>query len=70
MENMKDIDIIMEIENGELCIEDYDGWDRVKELAKSLARSQGFYGRLYRSMCDYEDECLLEYGGLAFPIMM
>lgn len=61
------IDIIMELEGGELVIEDYDMWDRVKDLCYSLASSQGFYGRVYRDMCDFELNC---DGELPFPIVM
>lgn len=62
-----DIDIILDLEGGELVIEDYDMWDRVKDLCYSLASSQGFYGRRYRDMCEFEER----YNGkLRFPIVM
>ena len=61
------IDIIMDIEGGELVIEDYDMWDRVKDIVSSLASSQGFYGRVYRDMCEFEN---YYDGELPFPIVM
>lgn len=70
MKNMTDIDIILELEGGELVIEDYEDWNRVKELAYSLGCSQGSYGRMYRSMCDYETYAEEEYGEIPFPIYM
>ena len=68
--NMTDIDIILELEGGELVIEDNIDWQRVKNLAHSLSYSQGFYGRLYRQMCEFENECLETDGEMLFPILM
>lgn len=67
---MTDIDIILELEGGELVIEDNIDWQRVKNLAHSLSYSQGFYGRLYRQMCEFENECMETDGELSFPILM
>ena len=64
-----DIDIILDLEEEgrELVIEDYDMWERVKDLCYDLSRSQGFYGRRYRDMCQFED---YYDGELPFPIVM
>lgn len=70
MKNMTDIDIILELEGGELVIEDNIDWQRVKNLAYSLRYAQGFYGRLYRQMCEFENECLETDGEMPFPILM
>jgi len=68
MKRVSDLDnvgVIMELENGQIVIETIQDWNRVKILAKSLAESQGLYGRLYRGM--YE----LEAGGeLTLPMVM
>lgn len=65
MKNMSDVEVIMELEGGQLFIEDQDDWNRLKDLAYNLSFSQGFYGRLYTNMIDYE-----EWNGLEFPICM
>lgn len=67
--DMDTVDIIMELEGGELTIADVDDWNTVKAIAGDLQTSQGFYGRLLRSMLDAEEE----FGGvenLPFPITM
>ena len=67
--DMDTVDIIMELEGGELTIADVDDWNAVKSVASDLQNSQGFYGRLLRSMKDTEEE----FGGvenLPFPITM
>lgn len=59
MTKVKDMDavaIIMEIEGGELTIEDIDDWRRVKDIVEVLARSQGFYARLLSDMKLHEKE--------------
>ena len=62
---MDTVDIIMELEGGELVLQDKEDWDTVKALAKELSPSQGFYGRLFRDMTEYENEYELN-----FPIVM
>ena len=67
--DMDTVDIVMELEGGELTIADVDDWNKVKSVADSLKGSQGFYGRLLRSMLESEEE----FGGienLPFPITM
>lgn len=61
------IDIIMALEGGELVINNYEEWDRVKNIALSLASSQGFYGRLLEQMEEFENSYVLED---CFPIYM
>lgn len=53
-----EIDMIEEIEGGSLIIEDMDDLERVKSLARGLARSQGFYGRLLLQLADIIEEDL------------
>lgn len=62
---MDTVDIIVELEGGELVLQDKEDWDTVKALAKELSLSQGFYGRLFRDMTEYENEYELN-----FPIVM
>lgn len=50
-----DVAMIMALEGDTLMIEDASDWEKVKDLAKDFARSQGFYGRLLRDMLDYEE---------------
>ena len=64
-----DVDVIIELEGGELIIEDVEDWVRLKAIAGTLAQSQGFYGRLLRDMRDAENE----YGGkenLPYPLSL
>lgn len=66
---LSDIEIIENLEGGELIITDVADWDRVITIANDLSRSQGFYGRLLRNMKEAEED----YGGkenLPFPITM
>lgn len=51
-EKMDTIDIIIELESGSLLIEDRMDLERVKDVCRSLASSQGFYGRLLEDL-DY-----------------
>jgi hypothetical protein len=51
-EKMDMIDIIIELESGSLLIEDRKDLERVKDVCRSLASSQGFYGRLLEDL-DY-----------------
>lgn len=53
-----EIDMIEEIEGGSLIVEDMDDLERVKSLARGLARSQGFYGRLLLQLADIIEEDL------------
>ena len=64
---MDAIDIIMELEGGELVVNNYEEWERVKDVASSLAQSQGFYGRLLEQMEEFENNYVLED---YFPIYM
>jgi hypothetical protein len=57
------VDICMALEGETLMIEDMEDWNRVKSVAESLSRSQGFYGRLLAQMNEFE-----EAGELEFPI--
>lgn len=59
-----DVKVIMALEGDTLELDDMEDWNRLKELAKSLSRSQGFYGRLLASMEEAEKE------GLEFPIYL
>ena len=59
-----DVKVIMALEGDTLELDDMEDWNRLKELAKSLSRSQGFYGRLLASMEEAEKE------GLSFPIYL
>ena len=63
---MNELDLILEIEGGQLIISDYEDWNRVKELARDWSRSQGFYGRLLRDMIDFENN----NDELPFPIYL
>lgn len=51
-----DVDIINALEGDTLELDDMEDWNRLKELARSLASSQGFYGRLLRDMEDAEPD--------------
>lgn len=53
-----EIDMIEEIEGGSLIIEDMEDLEKVKNLARGLARSQGFYGRLLLQLADIIEEDL------------
>ena len=64
---MDTIDIIMALECGELIIDNYEKWEKVKDVASSLASSQGFYGRLLEQMEEFENSYVLED---YFPIYM
>lgn len=70
MKDMTDLEIILGLECSGLTLEDMEDWERVKALAKDLSRSQGFYGRLYRNMVDFEDEYGIEGLETSFPILM
>lgn len=59
-----DVEVIMALEGDTLELDDMEDWNRLKELAKSLSRSQGFYGRLLASMEEVEEE------DLEFPIFL
>lgn len=59
------VEIIIELEGGELVIEDEKDLKRLKDLCREFAYSQGFYGRLLRDIEDAE-----ESGEIEFPIVM
>jgi len=63
---MDDLDIIIGLEEDELELQDMADWNRVKEVAKSLAGSQGFYGRLLADMEEMEPDI----GDESFPIIL
>lgn len=63
---MSDIDIVIGLEEDELTLQDKEDWERVKTLAKGLAGSQGFYGRLLANMEAMEDDIDDE----SFPIIL
>lgn len=58
------VGIIMELEGGELILEDTEDLETLKNICRDLARSQGFYGRLLRDLesLDVED--------IEFPIVL
>ena len=59
-----DVEVIMALEGDTLELDDMEDWNRLKELAKSLSRSQGFYGRLLANMEEINEE------DLKFPIYL
>lgn len=62
------VDLINALEGDSLKIEDKFDWEKVKELARDFASSQGFYGRLLRDMIEYEES--VGEDGMEFPIIM
>ena len=50
-----DVDIINALEGETLELDDMEDWERLKNLARSLAGSQGFYGRLLKDMEEAEN---------------
>ena len=64
MKNLDYVEIVMELEGGNLVIEDLEDWDRLKGVVASLSESMGFYGRLLERMEDYDED------ELEFPIYM
>lgn len=63
-----DVELITALEGDTLQIEDLEDWDRVKNLAREFASSQGFYGRLLRDMSEYEE--MTGRDDMEFPINM
>lgn len=59
-----DIEVITALEGDTLELDDMEDWNRLKELANSLASSQGFYGRLLANMKEVNEE------DLEFPIYL
>lgn len=59
-----DVEVIMALEGDTLELDDMEDWNRLKEIARGLASSQGFYGRLLASMEETEEE------DLEFPIYL
>jgi len=49
-EKMNMIDVIIALESGSLLIEDQKDLERLKDVCRSLASSQGFYGRLLEAL--------------------
>ena len=58
------VGIIMELEGGELILEDTEDLETLKNICREFARSQGFYGRLLR---DLES---LDIKDIEFPIVL
>ena len=56
------IEIIDELEGGELIIEDKKDLDELKKICVMFASSQGFYGRLLRDILENEKN-------IKFPII-
>lgn len=56
-----DLDLIIALENIDVIVEDYDDWQRVKDLANDFSCSQGFYSRLLRDMLEFEENYELTY---------
>ena len=54
----EDLDMILAIEGDVLLVEDMEDLNKVKELAKGLSRSQGFYGILLLQLSDIIEEDL------------
>lgn len=65
MKNMTEVEIIMELEGGELIVNDNEELEILKNLCKKLASSQGFYGRLLRDILQAEQN-----GEIEFPIIL
>lgn len=59
-----DVEVIMALEGDTLELDDIEDWNRLKEIARGLASSQGFYGRLLANMEETEEE------DLEFPIYL
>ena len=59
-----DVEVIMTLEGDTLELDDIEDWNRLKEIARGLAGSQGFYGRLLANMEEVEEE------DLEFPIFL
>ena len=54
------VDIIMALEGGELVLKNINEWNKVKNISFNLSKSQGFYGRLYENMCEFEENNNIE----------
>lgn len=66
VKDLKDsVDLIIAIENDTVIMEDIADWKRIKNIANDLRYSQGFYGRLYHSMVEFENA-----NELAFPLSL
>ena len=59
-----DVEVIMALEGDTLELDDLDDWNRLKEIARGLASSQGFYGRLLANMEEVYDE------DITFPVYL
>lgn len=64
VKNMETVEIVMELEGGELIINDFEDLERLKDVCKIFAGSQGFYGRLLN--CIEENEANISEND--FPI--
>lgn len=58
------VGIIMELEGGELILEDTEDLETLKNVCREFAGSQGFYGRLLR---DLES---LNVEDIEFPVVL
>ena len=61
--DMDTLSIVMELEGGELLLEDREDLERVKDVCRTFASSQGFYGRLLADIEWQEDQ-------IEYPVMM
>lgn len=61
--DMATFEIVMELEGGSLLLEDHEDLERVKDVCRMFASSQGFYGRLLADIEWQED--MIEY-----PVMI
>lgn len=59
-----DVEVIMALEGDTLELDNMEDWNRLKEIARGLASSQGFYGRLLANMEEVKEE------DLEFPIYL
>lgn len=59
-----DVEVIMALEGDTLELDDIEDWNRLKEIARGLASSQGFYGRLLANIEETDEE------DLEFPIYL
>lgn len=50
VKNMDIVDIIMELEGGQLIVKDFEDLEAIKNICRQFATSQGFYGRLLRDI--------------------
>lgn len=65
MKDCKDhIDVILQLEGGELIIEDMEDLNKLIEVCKPLSYSQGFYSRFVNLLEQVED------GDIILPLVL